>query len=583
MKISIKKLLKPMLIGIGAVTMFATSASAQVNWKLQEEFCDSTAFTTGGWAIVDGDGSGTSFGLTASALTSAVLPQACNNFIHGNFNSANNLLIDEWLISPQVTGIAVGDSLVFWATAVDGGWDDSLKVHISTTGTNPGDFTEVDYFKVDGPTGNWHRYSWSLDAFAGNDIHIAINWYLTNGGPNGAASDNVSIDNVQVRNGVPAGAAIDPTDIDFGSIAIGDSTSMQVTITNFDGAQLDITGVNYSSGAFYGTVPTDVPANGTATFDIWFKPPIISTFSGTLTLQNSTGTDLVVNLDGEGFDNSANPLPFSENFDSANLPLGWSIVDGDGSGTSYAVVQQLNFTNATANPHSGMSFIHGSFNSANASGLIDEWLISPPIDLSGGTNYNLNYWVSSVGGQFADSLKIWVSTTGTNPSDFTEVDYFLVPGPVDTWFERNLDLTAFGGNTVYIAFNYFVVDGGPNGTHSDNVIIDDITVDLVTDIDDGSNVVPFKYALKQNYPNPFNPTTAIEFTLEKTESVNLSIYNERGQLVKTLVSDEVPAGNSRVYWNGTDANGNQVSSGVYFYSLETASGFKQTNKATFLK
>ncbi|KAA3602159.1 MAG: T9SS C-terminal target domain-containing protein [Calditrichaeota bacterium] len=583
MKISIKKLLKPMIIGIGAVTMFASSADAQVNWKLQEEFCDSTAFTTGGWAIADGDGSGTSFGLVANALTGAVLPQTCGNFVHGNFNSANGFLIDEWLISPQVTGIATGDSLVFWATAVDGGWNDSLKVHISTTGTNPADFTEVDYFKVDGPTGNWHRYSWSLDAFDGNDIHVAINWYHTDGGANGSASDNVSIDNVQVRNGVPAGASIAPDDIDFGSIAVGDSTSMQVTITNFDGAQLDITGVNYSSGVFSGTVPTDVPANSSSTFDIWFKPPIISTFNGTLTLQNSSGTDLVVNLAGEGFDNSANPLPFSENFDSATLPLGWSVVDGDGSGTSYTVVQQLNFTGATANPHSGMSFIHGSFNTANGNGLIDEWLISPAIDLSGGTNYNLNYWVSSVGGQFADSLKIWVSTTGTNPADFTEVDYFLVPGPVDTWSERNLDLTAFGGNTVHVAFNYFIVDGGPNGTHSDNVIIDDITIDLVTDIDDGSNAVPFKYALKQNYPNPFNPTTAIEFTLEKTESVTLSIFNERGQLVKTLVNDEVQAGNSRVYWNGTDANGIQVSSGVYFYSLETASGFRQTNKATFLK
>ncbi len=76
--------------------------------------------------------------------------------------------------------------------------------------------------------------------------------------------------------------------------------------------------------------------------------------------------------------------------------------------------------------------------------------------------------------------------------------------------------------------------------------------------------------LKQNYPNPFNPSTTIEFNLQQPSKVDLSIYNIKGQLVKTLVKEVKESGNHKITWNGVDNNNNSVSSGVYFYKLSTA-------------
>ena len=88
--------------------------------------------------------------------------------------------------------------------------------------------------------------------------------------------------------------------------------------------------------------------------------------------------------------------------------------------------------------------------------------------------------------------------------------------------------------------------------------------------------------LKGNYPNPFNPTTNIEFSLKKSDRVELVIYNIAGQKVKTLVSGEMKADTHRITWNGTDDRGNTVSSGIYFYKLQTTE-YTKTRKMLMLK
>jgi hypothetical protein len=73
------------------------------------------------------------------------------------------------------------------------------------------------------------------------------------------------------------------------------------------------------------------------------------------------------------------------------------------------------------------------------------------------------------------------------------------------------------------------------------------------------------------FPNPFNPTTSIEFSLPHSSKVELAIYNLKGQVVKTLVNRNLAAGKHIVNWNGKDSAGDSVSSGVYFYKLQTDS------------
>ena len=82
-------------------------------------------------------------------------------------------------------------------------------------------------------------------------------------------------------------------------------------------------------------------------------------------------------------------------------------------------------------------------------------------------------------------------------------------------------------------------------------------------------VVPQLVTLSQNYPNPFNPSTEIKYSFNEAGKVNLSIYNTKGQLVKTLVNSKVKVGAQSISWNGKDENGRQVSSGLYLYKLST--------------
>ena len=78
--------------------------------------------------------------------------------------------------------------------------------------------------------------------------------------------------------------------------------------------------------------------------------------------------------------------------------------------------------------------------------------------------------------------------------------------------------------------------------------------------------------LRQNVPNPFNPRTAIEFEMIEDGFAELAVYDVAGRWVETLVRERRAAGPHRVEWDGRDAAGRSVASGVYYYSLQTARG-----------
>lgn len=85
-------------------------------------------------------------------------------------------------------------------------------------------------------------------------------------------------------------------------------------------------------------------------------------------------------------------------------------------------------------------------------------------------------------------------------------------------------------------------------------------------------VLPVEVALHGNYPNPFNPSTRIAFDLPRDMMVNLSVFDIRGSLVKTLLSETTSAGRQEVLWDGKDSTGRTAASGVYLYQLITPEG-----------
>ena len=94
--------------------------------------------------------------------------------------------------------------------------------------------------------------------------------------------------------------------------------------------------------------------------------------------------------------------------------------------------------------------------------------------------------------------------------------------------------------------------------------------------------IPTSFALNQNFPNPFNPETTISYDLADGGRVELEIYNVMGQMMNQLVSEEQAAGRYRVVWDGSDAVGRNVASGVYFYRLNTTQ-FNAVRKLMLLK
>lgn len=88
--------------------------------------------------------------------------------------------------------------------------------------------------------------------------------------------------------------------------------------------------------------------------------------------------------------------------------------------------------------------------------------------------------------------------------------------------------------------------------------------------------------LSQNVPNPFNNSTSIDFVLSDATNVTLTVYNSLGNQVAVLANGQLSAGKHNITWDGTNSNGNQCNSGLYYYELRTDKG-KFVKKMSLLK
>ena len=101
-------------------------------------------------------------------------------------------------------------------------------------------------------------------------------------------------------------------------------------------------------------------------------------------------------------------------------------------------------------------------------------------------------------------------------------------------------------------------------------------------LSEGVVSTPATLSLSQNSPNPFNPTTTLRFSMPGASDVHLAVYNTAGQLVRTLVDGNVAAGEHSVAWDGRDASGRDVASGIYIYRLTSGHG-AMTRRMTLLR
>lgn len=95
--------------------------------------------------------------------------------------------------------------------------------------------------------------------------------------------------------------------------------------------------------------------------------------------------------------------------------------------------------------------------------------------------------------------------------------------------------------------------------------------------------IPTQIALDQNFPNPFNQSTSITFELPQNEFVNLSIFDNSGRLVRTLVENYCTAGVHQVRWNGENNEGFKARGGIYIYCLKTQDGITRSHQIVLIE
>ena len=95
-------------------------------------------------------------------------------------------------------------------------------------------------------------------------------------------------------------------------------------------------------------------------------------------------------------------------------------------------------------------------------------------------------------------------------------------------------------------------------------------------------LIPETFAVYQNYPNPFNPETQLKIDLAEISHLTVRIYDAGGREILKLADKEMMPGSHQLRWDGKDANGGNVASGVYFFRIQTPAN-SSTIKAILLR
>ncbi|MGE5433106.1 MAG: T9SS type A sorting domain-containing protein [Syntrophomonadaceae bacterium] len=157
------------------------------------------------------------------------------------------------------------------------------------------------------------------------------------------------------------------------------------------------------------------------------------------------------------------------------------------------------------------------------------------------------------------------------------------------WFKNGLMITGANSKDYALNSNDSLSSGSYNCMITNAIAKDLIIYSRPVNVQIGGMTavsknleVPKVFELHQNFPNPFNPSTQISYDIPKEGRVVLKIYSMDGREVTTLIDEFQPAGRKTVLWNGRDSRGGQVSSGMYFYKLQSGSEIK-TRKMLLLK
>jgi len=212
--------------------------------------------------------------------------------------------------------------------------------------------------------------------------------------------------------------------------------------------------------------------------------------------------------------------------------------------------------------------------------LVERYLTMPGRNFEGYSGVQLRFWRwLGVGDPSGDHAKIFASNNGVTWVTVWENTEAITD---NAWVQQTVDLSAVADNQgVYVRF----VMGTTNASGQYcGWNIDDVEYwaihNTASDVPDAE--VGARLRLLPSTPNPFRDVATIAFELPAPEVVRVAVYDLSGRLVREVWNDSLEAGVQTTHWDGTDADGRPVASGVYFCRVE-AGGASETQRLVVLK
>jgi subtilisin family serine protease len=393
-----------------------------------------------------------------------------------------------------------------------------------------------------GAPGSYYSFISSLDTVKPVITHTAlgdcpkVNWPATLGA---GVTDNIGIDSVWVRwykNNT--GTGIKHFKL---NLASGSNYSALFNSLNSD--------VNYNDSIFYRVFARDNSSGHNADSTSLYKFKIINLVNACI----GTGT-------------TSSNYPYTTYWMDGRTQMLFTAAELTGAGaTPNSAIIKIGFNVISADPAT-MNGFSVKFQHTTATSL---------------TAFVTTGWTTAFTGTYAVPGTGWQYITLPSP-------YFMYNGTSNLLVEICYDNSAY---TQYSTVNSTSASGKTWGYYTDNSTGCTMTggaaqtnrpntcftLTNVSGTENISNIIPKEYSLKQNYPNPFNPVTKINFEIPKQGFVSLKIYDVLGREVKSLVNEIKAPGTYSVDFNGTE-----LSSGVYFYRMES-NGFTDIKKMMLIK
>ena len=204
-------------------------------------------------------------------------------------------------------------------------------------------------------------------------------------------------------------------------------------------------------------------------------------------------------------------FPYSESFEGG-IDC-WTATDGNGDSFTWRTLSSIGEGSEAVTPHTG-SVMVGSFSWNSAAMQADEYLISPAFELPDGS-VSLSFWFRVNSNFPEDKLAVKLSTTGNATSNFTTTLVDITPTAANgSWTQQTVDLSAYAGQTVYIAFHH-------HDSYDNNyVVLDDISISQST--------APVQYTLTVTSNNPAWGTVSGGGTYDEGTTVTLAATPNSG-------------------------------------------------------